>query len=254
MKLALVTGAGAGLGSAIARRLAADGYRLALVDRDSAGVERLAQELPGALACVADVTDEHGIEAMLDGLDAVPDALVNNAGIVRFGPLLEHSVADFRKVIDVNLVGTFIVSQAVGRRMASRGAGAIVNITSLNAVAPSPDAGAYPASKAAVALLTQHFALALGPAGIRVNAVAPGFIDAGMSAPIYADPVARATRSASVPLRALGTAEDVAEAVAFFVSERSRYTTGQHLMVDGGVSFSLKNHLPRKAPVRGEAQ
>ena len=120
MKLALVTGAGAGLGAAIARRLAADGYRLALVDRDRAGIERLAQELPGALACVADVTDEQGIEAMLDGLGAVPHALVNNAGIVRFGPLLEHSVADFRKVIDVNLIGTFIVSQAVGRRMASR--------------------------------------------------------------------------------------------------------------------------------------
>jgi NAD(P)-dependent dehydrogenase (short-subunit alcohol dehydrogenase family) len=174
--------------------------------------------------------------------------LVNNAGIVRFGPLLEHSVDDFRKVIDVNLVGTFIVSRAVGRRMIRRGTGAIVNVTSLNAIAPSPDAGAYPASKAAVALLTQHFALVLGPHGIRVNAVAPGFIEGGMSAGIYADAEVRATRGRSVPLGMLGTVDDVADAVSFLVSENSRYTTGQQLMVDGGVSFSLKNHLPRKAP------
>jgi NAD(P)-dependent dehydrogenase (short-subunit alcohol dehydrogenase family) len=248
MKSALVTGAGSGLGAAIARRLSQDGYRVAVVDADAQAARAQAAALPGAVAFAADVTDETAIEAMLDDFGAVPDVLVNNAGIVRFGPLLEHSVADFRRVVDVNLVGTFIVSRAVGRRMVERGSGAIVNITSLNAVAPSPDAGAYPASKAAVALLTQHFALALGPHGIRVNAVAPGFIDAGMSAAIYADPDARAARSGSVPVGSLGTAEDVAEAVAFLASDKARYTTGHQLMVDGGVSFSLKNHLPRKAP------
>lgn len=252
MKLALVTGAGAGLGAAIAAFLAREGYRLALVDRDRDGIESVARDLPGSLCFTADVCDEAAIERVLDQIGETPEGLVNNAGIVRFGPLLEHAVSDFRKVLDVNLVGTFIVARAVGRRMAARGSGAIVNITSLNAVAPSLDAGAYPASKAAVALLTQHLALVLGPQGVRVNAVAPGFIDAGMSAPIYADPVARDTRAASVPLRSLGTAEDVAEAVAFFLSDRSRYTTGQHLLVDGGVSFSLKNHLPRKAPIREE--
>jgi NAD(P)-dependent dehydrogenase (short-subunit alcohol dehydrogenase family) len=248
MKSALVTGAAGGLGAAIARRLAQDGYRIAIVDTDDAAARAQARTLPDAVAFVADVTDEAAIEAVLDTLGDAPDVLVNNAGIVRFGSLLTHTVADFRKVLDVNLTGTFIVTRAVARRMVGRGSGSIVNITSLNAVAPSPDAGAYPASKAGVALLTQHFALVLGPHGIRVNAVAPGFIDAGMSALIYEDPEVREVRGGSVPLGSLGTAEDVAEAVAFLASDRARYTTGQQLMVDGGVSFSLKNHLPRTPP------
>jgi len=248
MRSALVTGAAGGLGAAIARRLAADGYRIAIVDTDGDAARAQASTLEHASAFAADVTHADAIEAVLDAFGDIPDVLVNNAGIVRFGGLLEHSVADFRKVLDVNLTGTFIVTQAVARRMVPRRSGSIVNVTSLNAVAPSPDAGAYPASKAAIALLTQQFALALGPHGIRVNAVAPGFIDAGMSAPIYEDPEVRAVRGSSVPLGSLGTADDVAEAVAFLASDKARYTTGQHLMVDGGVSFSLKNHLPRKAP------
>jgi NAD(P)-dependent dehydrogenase (short-subunit alcohol dehydrogenase family) len=248
MKTALVTGAGNGIGAAIAQRLARDGYRIVAIDTDIEGAKARARALPDAVAYPTDVTDERAVEAMLDALGEVPDVLVNNAGIVRFGPLLEHSVADFRKVIDVNLVGSVIMSRAVGRRMLARRSGAIVNITSINAVVPSPDAGAYPASKAGVALLTQHFALVLGPHGIRVNAVAPGFIDAGMGAAIYADPEVRASRSRSVPVGSLGTAEDVAEAVAFLASDRARYTTGHQLMVDGGISFSLKNHLPRKPP------
>ena len=254
MKLALVTGAGGGLGEEMARHLAREGWRLAIADRDGAAAEAVARDLPGARAFALDVRDERAVEAMLDALGEAPDGVVNNAGIVRFGPILEHDVQDFRDVLDVNLVGTFIVARAAGRRMAERGSGAIVNITSLNAVAPSPDAGAYPASKAGVALLTQHLALALGPRGVRVNAVGPGFIDAGMSAPIYADPAARAARSAAVPLRALGEARDVASVVAFLLSDGARYVTGQHMLVDGGVSFSLKDHLPRKAPSRREGR
>ncbi len=251
-RVALVTGAAGGLGASIASRMAEEGYRVILLDREEALLLARRDKMPGALAIVADVTDEASIERAIDQIvdqfGDVPDVLVNNAGIVRFGDILEQSVADFRAVIDVNLVGTYIVSRAVGRRMAARGSGAIVNITSLNAVAPSPDAGAYPCSKAAVVSLTQHMALALGPKGVRVNAVGPGFIDSGMSAPIYAMPGVREARGALVPARRIGVEADVAEAVLFLASDRASYILGQHLMVDGGVSFSLKSQMPRKAP------
>ncbi len=225
---------------------------MALLDADREGVERQAAALPSAIAFGLDVTDEAAVEAavasLTDAFGEAPDVLVNNAGIVRFGNLMEHSVADFRRVLDVNLTGAFIVTRAVARGMLMRGSGAIINITSLNAIAVSPDAGGYPAAKAALAKLTEQFALVLGPHGIRVNAIAPGFIDAGMSAPIYADAQARKTRSASVPVGSLGTADDVAEAVLFLASERARYIHGQQIVLDGGISISLKNHLPRKAP------
>ena len=110
MKSALVTGAAGGLGAAIAHRLAQDGYRVAIVDTDDAAGRAQASCLPNAVSFAADVTDEAAIEAVLDAFGDIPDVLVNNAGIVRFGPILTHSVADFRKVIDVNLTGTFIVT------------------------------------------------------------------------------------------------------------------------------------------------
>jgi NAD(P)-dependent dehydrogenase (short-subunit alcohol dehydrogenase family) len=114
MKSALVTGAASGLGAAIARRLSREGYRVAIVDTDAAAARAQAAKLSAAVAFAADVTDEAAIEALLDAFGDIPDVLVNNAGIVRFGPILEHSVADFRKVIDVNLTGTFIVTRAGG--------------------------------------------------------------------------------------------------------------------------------------------
>ncbi|SLN72115.1 SDR family NAD(P)-dependent oxidoreductase [Oceanibacterium hippocampi] len=255
-RTAIVTGAAGGLGLAIAERLAKDSLDVALIDIDSAGAEAAADRIEGARGYGCDVTDEGAVVELLDRFESdfgsCPDVLVNNAGIVRFGDLLEHSAKDFRKVLDVNLVGTFIMAQQVGRRMAGRGSGAIVNITSLNAFATSPDAGAYPASKAAVAKLTEQFALTLAPLGVRVNAVAPGFIDSGMSSPIYEDPEVRAFRGASVPAGRIGEAVDVANAVAFLASEQAAYIHGQHLLIDGGVGISLKKQMPRKAPTRAE--
>ena len=252
IQTALVTGAAGGLGYEIAARLADDGAGVALLDVDADEVRKSASKIDGAIAIACDVSNEAqvaaALETFLSAFSGPPDTLVNNAGIVRFGDLLEHAAEDFRRVVDVNLVGTFLVSKIFGAPMAERGKGSIINITSLNAIAPSPDAGAYPAAKAAVAKLTEQMALTFGPKGIRVNAIAPGFIDAGMSAPIYADPDMRSVRSAAIPAGRIGTAADVAAAVAYLASPGADYIHGQHILVDGGISFSLKNHLPRKAP------
>jgi NAD(P)-dependent dehydrogenase (short-subunit alcohol dehydrogenase family) len=242
----LVTGGAKGIGAAIARAALAAGYRVGILDtHHGEETPAAAQRLEGS------VTDADAVEGALDRF-GVPDAVVNNAGIVRFGPLLELDADDWRAVLDVNLTGTFLVARAVARRWIGAGrGGAIVNLTSMNGVAAGPNAGAYGASKAGVALLTAQMALEWGPVGIRVNAVAPGLIDAGMSEPIYADPVTRAARESKVPLGRLGTAEDVAAVVLFLVSDAAAYVTGQNLVVDGGVTGSVIAHLPRPASVDG---
>ncbi len=179
-----------------------------------------------------------------------PTGVVANAGIVRFGPLTDVSLADWRAVVDVNLTGTFLTARAgAARMMASGRPGSIVAITSMNGVAPGPNAGAYGATKAAVARLVEQMALEWGPHGIRVNAVAPGLIDTGMSAPIYADEDIRRRRAARVPLGRLGTADDVAGAVLYLLSEEAAYVNGTELLVDGGVTRSVIATLPRPAAV-----
>jgi NAD(P)-dependent dehydrogenase (short-subunit alcohol dehydrogenase family) len=250
MSSALVTGAGRGLGAAIAARLSRDGWRVGVLDRDDDLVRDVAAAIDGAVPLTADIVDDAAVEAALDRLGEVPNVVVNNAGIVRFGPLLDLSLADFRAVVDVNLVGTFTVARAAARRMMAAGmAGSIINITSMNGVAPGPNGGAYGAAKAGIALLTQQMAIEWGRSGIRVNAVAPGMILAGMSEPVFADPVIREARESKVPLGRLGTAEDIASMVAFLASDGASYVTGQNILVDGGVTMSMIANLPRPASV-----
>lgn len=244
----LVTGGANGLGAAMCAAAARSGYRVGVLDVDRARAEELARTLsgPGHVSLQASVTDETQVAAAFDEFGAVPDVVVNNAGVVRFGPLTEQTVADFRAVIDINLNGTYIVAREAARRMIGRGSGVIINLTSINALSPGPGSGAYPASKAAVAKLTEHFALELGPHGIRVNCIAPGFIDGGMSAPIYADKRVRELRGGAVPLRGLGQVEDIANAMLWLASDEARYVTGHQLVVDGGVSCSVLMQLPRQ--------
>ena len=237
----LVTGGAAGLGASIAAAATQAGYRVGIIDPAADETQ------PGRFA--SSVTDEAAVEAALDAF-GTPDVVVNNAGIVRFGPLADLAVEDFQAAVDVNLVGSFVVARAAARRWIEAGqTGCIINITSMNGVAAGPNAGAYGASKAGLALLTSQMALEWGPHGIRVNAVAPGLIDAGMSEPIYADPETRQARESKVPLQRLGTADDVANAVLFLASDQASYIHGQNLVVDGGVTGSVIAHLPRPASV-----
>lgn len=241
---AVVTGAGAGLGASIAERLAREGYAVALLDQDGDAASRRAEELTGASAFQVDVSNPEQVADVFSRIGAV-DLLVNNAGIARFGPLLEQSPADMQAVINVNLMGTALCAQQAAKQMAEQGAGCIINLSSINAVTPGPNVGLYAATKAAVHNLTILQALEWGPMGVRVNAIAPGFIDAGMSAPFFEQASVREKRAGGVPLKRLGQADDVVNAVVYLQSEAAQYVSGHQLVVDGGVVGSLLAHLPR---------
>ena len=241
---AVVTGAGAGLGASIAERLASEGYAVALLDQDGDAASRRAEELTGASAFQVDVSNPEQVADVFSRIGAV-HLLVNNAGIARFGPLLEQSPADMQAVINVNLMGTALCAQQAAKQMTEQGAGCIINLSSINAVTPGPNVGLYAATKAAVHNLTILQALEWGPMGVRVNAIAPGFIDAGMSAPFFEQASVREKRAGGVPLRRLGQADDVVNAVVYLQSEAAHYVNGHQLVVDGGVVGSLLAHLPR---------
>ncbi|MGA0073443.1 MAG: SDR family NAD(P)-dependent oxidoreductase, partial [Steroidobacteraceae bacterium] len=235
MKSILVTGGANGIGAAICRAAAEEGYRVGVVDLSPEACQTLVSSLPGAghQALAADVTREDQITAVFDAFGDCPDVVVNNAGIVRFGSLLEQTVDDWRTVVGINLTGSYIVAREAGLRMRPRGSGCIINMSSINAITPGPGSGAYPSTKAGVVAMTELLALELGGDGIRVNAVAPGFVDGGMSAPIYADPEVRALRGGAVPLKRLASEQDIANAVLWLASDKAGYVTGHHLVVDG---------------------
>jgi NAD(P)-dependent dehydrogenase (short-subunit alcohol dehydrogenase family) len=245
MKSVLVTGGASGIGAAICRKFSGAGYRVGVLDIDRPGAEKTAETLKNGIALHADVRDPTSVDNAFGEFGATPDVLVNNAGIVRFGSLIKQGPGGFSEVLSINLMGAFNCAWVAAQRMIERGSGVVINITSINALTPGPDAGGYPASKAALAALTQHMALEWGPLGLRVNAVAPGFIDAGMSAPIYARKEVRHSRGNAVPLRRLGTAEEVAAAVCFLASDEASYINGHQLVIDGGVVPSLLVQLPR---------
>ena len=245
MRTMLITGAAHGLGAAMAKGAAEQGYRVGVLDLKLDEAASVADDI-GGIALEADVTDPSAVEAALDQLGETPDVLINNAGILRTGPLLEHSVEDWRLVTDVNLNSVFIVAQATARRMKEKGGGSIVNLASINAINPSTLCGAYAAAKAGVVTLTQQMAMEWGEYNIRVNSIAPGFIDSGMSAPYYKSQKTRELRGGAVPLKRLGSAEDVAACALFLASDDAGYISGENIAIDGGVIRSVLMQLPRE--------
>ena len=246
MKHAVITGGAAGLGADVARTLSKAGYRIGIFDLGAERVAEAASQLENAVGIEADVTSPDQVAAAFDAFGDVPDLLVNNAGIVRFGAMEEQSAQDYIDVVNVNLLGSCFCARAIAPAMMNRGSGHIINFTSINGVHPAPGVGLYGPTKAAMANMTQAMAIEWGPRGIRVNAIAPGMIDAGMSKPIFENPKVRATRGGGVPLRSLGEAADIAEAVLFLDSDGAKYISGHELVVDGGVSISVMAHLPRE--------
>jgi NAD(P)-dependent dehydrogenase (short-subunit alcohol dehydrogenase family) len=237
----VVTGAASGIGAAVARLAAAEGALVACLDRDGAGVAALAAELalPGHSAEV-DVTDPDAVKRALDGAAGAlggMDGLVNSAGIVALGPVEEMSLDTWRKVIDVNLTGTFLVSQAAVRHLRGAPDAAMVNIASAQALMPIAGSSAYAASKGGVQSLSKALAVELAP-DIRVNCICPGLIDTPMNAGLRKVP----EDGPPVPLdryalRRWGKAEEIAASIIYLLSKDASYVTGATLAIDGGRTF-----------------
>ena len=246
MKTAIVTGAGAGIGKAICQKLSLNNYRVGMLDLNEENVNEASKGIENSVPLHGDVTNQESIKKAFEKFGEIPDLLVNNVGIVLFGPLEEHSVEDYSKSLNINLLGSFITSRILINDMIKRGSGSIINMSSVNGVNPGIGIGAYPASKAGIISMTQQMAIEWGKFGIRVNCISPGFIDAGMSKPIYEDPKVRELRGGAVPSGRLGEADDIANAVLFLDSENASYVNGHNLVVDGGVISSVIAQLPRE--------
>ncbi len=236
--VAVVTGAARGIGLAIAQWFLAQGHTVAMLDIDGAELTRAAAALqhPQALALRCDVSDAQqvadAVVAITQQLGRI-DALVNNAGVAVFKPLLDTSFAEWRQVMATNLDGAFLCTQACAPVMQRGGGGAIVNIASISGLRASTLRVAYGTSKAALIHLTKQQAVELAHIGIRVNAIAPGPVDTAMALAVHS-PAIRADYHATIPLNRYGTPEEIANAVGFLCSPAASYINGQVLAVDGG--------------------
>jgi 3-oxoacyl-[acyl-carrier protein] reductase len=239
-QVAVVTGAARGIGKAIASRLHAGGAEVALLDVNGEGAAGAAEELSrsGAAArgYACDVSDPRQVETVIERVCKDwprVEVLVNNAGITRDGLLMRMTDEQWRKVLDINLAGVFYMTRAVSRLMLKARRGAIVNVASVVGVIGNAGQANYAASKAGVIGLTKTAAKEFASRGVRVNAVAPGFIETDMTAALSEEQKTKLT--ASLPLGRLGSAEDVARAVCFLASNDAAYITGQVLNVCGGL-------------------
>ena len=239
----LVAGGSSGIGLAAARRFLEEGARVHLCGHEETGVRKALDELddPGVGSTVCDVSQVGDVARLLSDAAASLggiDVLANNAGIAWREPFLDITAEHWDRVIEVNLRGMFLVGQAVARHMVARGGGVIINMASTNGLGAEADFTHYNASKGGVVQLTRTMAVELGPMGVRVNALCPGYVDtplnheiaAAMDNPSFAQDYARE----SIPLGRAGRADEVAAAYAFLASEDASFVTGATLVIDGG--------------------
>lgn len=236
--LALITGAAQGIGYACAEALSNDGHDVILCDINAEGVAAAGDRLGAVAAIACDMGVVSEIETMFTRIaeqHGPLHALVNNAGVAMPGDFLTYDLSSFDRVIDINLRGAFVATQLAARMMVEHEiAGAIVNMSSVNAQVAIPAIPAYCASKGGLMQLTKVAALALARHNIRVNAVGPGSIDTEMMASVNANPDAYKTAMSRTPLGRPGTAQEIGDVVAFLCSSKASYITGQSIYADGG--------------------
>ena len=236
-RLALVTGAGRGIGAGCALGLARAGADVVLVSRTPDELEQVAERVEAigrrAVVSPCDVTSSDDVRALAEGTREV-DILVNSAGANVPEPFLDLSERTFDAMLAVNLKGTFLVSQAIARSMTAKGEGSIVNVSSQMGHVGGPNRAAYCASKHGVEGLTKAIAIELAPRGVRVNSVAPTYIETPLTEPFFADPEFRADTVRRIPLGRIGEIDDVVGAVVYLASPAASLVTGTSLLVDGG--------------------
>ena len=231
MKTALVTGAARGIGLATTKQFLAQGWRVIMVDRDTDALEEAAAPLEDALSVVADISLPAQVDAPAAAHPRI-DALINNAGVADFGPIAETDFARWRTVMETNLDGVFLMSQAFTAALAAT-QGAIVNIASISGLRASTLRVAYGTSKAGVIALTEQQAVELGEHGIRANAVCPGPVRTKLAMAVHTPEIIAAYHDA-IPLNRYGTEDEIASVITFLCSPAASYVTGQTIAVDGG--------------------
>jgi 3alpha(or 20beta)-hydroxysteroid dehydrogenase len=240
-KVALVSGAGRGIGAAVARRLASEGARVVCGDLDEAAVAEVVASLSSdGLGLHLDVRSEQSWEEAVTAATehfGTIGVLVNNAGILRALPIVATSLEDFRDTVEVNQIGVFLGLKAIAPLMAAAGSGSIVNLSSMLGLVGQAFAAAYTASKFAVTGLTKVAALEFASAGVRVNSVHPGYIGgtAMLSAANIGVDFGDTYDVANIPLKRMGSPEEVADLVCYLASDESRYCTGAEFVIDGGL-------------------
>jgi NAD(P)-dependent dehydrogenase (short-subunit alcohol dehydrogenase family) len=241
-QVVLVSGASRGIGRAIAEGFAQRQATVIITGRDAASLDQTARAIGAARSVVCDVADRAAIDRLvqtvLEEFGRV-DTLINVAGVNRRKPAEQLTEDDYDFILDINLKGPFLLSLAVGRHMLARGRGNQINVVSLNNDRPLKGVLPYAMSKAGLGHMTRVLALEWGPRGIRVNAIAPGFVLTDLTRKLWSEPHMQQWNEANCPLRRLGRPEEMVGTAIFLASEASTFLTGQVLYVDGGFSAGL---------------
>jgi NAD(P)-dependent dehydrogenase (short-subunit alcohol dehydrogenase family) len=247
-RTAVITGAGGGIGKAIAVELAANGMHCNVLDRAGELVEAtVAQISEGggtATGHICDVTDEAGIKSVSNSINSC-DVLVNAAGLVRPGALADLTTSEWNELLNVNLTGYFLMAREFTPHLVASGNGSMIHVASISSANPQGSSGAYSVSKAGVVIMSKQLAFELGSKGVRSNTVSPGLVRTPMTEAYYQVGDVAQRRDAAVPVGRVAKPADIADIVTFLASDRARYITGADLVADGGFSQTLMSSVPR---------